>query len=255
MILRNFARRSENYREEKMKIFDDKRQTPKYLDKHGTFAEIVLIALVFVIVPIISVVIATRGDMRAVEKSLSWLGYREDYLALVYFWGLLNIVAFVYALKMLVDAGKYTSSARRIIYALTAISCLILLIGVSVPYLDGTGDEVAKFNLMRKIHNAFSTVGLVMFFVVVIGISISTLARNKRQFAISMGMLAFVLITSILLITQANVVGSRCQVTAIAQVYMFSAFEVVLGIEYFLMREMTNERIENTSVTDANATE
>lgn len=229
-----------------MKVFDNTIQIPTYLKKHQKAHEISLILSVFVLVPILSVVIATRGDMRAVNKSLSWLAYRENNLALVYFWGIANITAFFYALRLTVDAGCYTKRWRKFLFSLAIISCVILTIGISVPYLDGERDEVYKYFVMRKIHNTMSTIGLVMFFITLIAVLLSTYFRNKRQFALSMGMLGFIFISSITAITQANVVPGPCFVSSVAQIYMFSVFSVALAIEYFLMREMDPSCLDNT---------
>lgn len=222
-----------------MKIFDSDIQIPTYLKRHQKAHEIALIINVFVIVPIISIVIATRGDVRAVNKSLSWLAYREDYLALVYIWGLINMTAFFYALRLVVDVGCYSKKCRGLLFALAITSCVILTVGVSVPYLEGEGEEVYKYFVMRKIHNSLSTLGLVLFFITVVCVLLSTYFRNKRQFALSMGMLCFILISSICAITQANAVPGPCFVSSIAQIYMFSLFCIALAIEYFLMREMS----------------
>ena len=128
------------------------------------------------------------------------------------------------------------------------ISCVILTAGISVPWLDGEGDTVEKFAKLRKIHNIVSTIGFVMFFVVELCLFLTTAFRNGRQFLISAGMISFVLITSVILIEEANLVGYNtelhCPVTAIAQIYVFCVIELTMTIQYFLMRIIPNKKFE-----------
>lgn len=219
-----------------MKVFDNDKLLPAYLNKK--IYEIILLVAVFIIVPAISIVIATRGEMRAVNKSLSWLAYRENGLAIVILWGIMNIAVFFYALRLTLDAGKYSKNARIFFFALAIASSIILTIGIFIPYLDGEGDEVHKYDVLRKVHNTLSTIGLVLFFVTTIMVLCSTYLRNKRQFALSVGLLLFILISSIGAITQANIVPGRCFVSSLAQIYMFNMFSIALTLEYYMMREM-----------------
>lgn len=229
-------------------IFRQDSLIPKYLEKNQKAFEIVLVVFQCVIFPIISIVISCVGEQRPVAKSLSYIAYRENHMGLIYFYGLLFVAGFFLALKMCLDAGQYSKQMKIFFLCFAGISCIILTAGISVPWLDGEGDTVEKFAKLRKIHNIVSTIGFVMFFVVELCLFLTTAFRNGRQFLISAGMISFVLITSVILIEEANLVGYNtelhCPVTAIAQIYVFCVIELTMTIQYFLMRIMPNKKFE-----------
>ena len=220
---------------------------PKYLEKNQKGFEIFLVVFQCIIFPIVSTLITFAGEQRLVSKSLSYIAYRENHMGLIYFYGLLFAIGFFLSLIMCLDAGQYSKQMKITFITITAISCVVLGIGISVPWVDGEGDTVEKFAKLRRIHNAVSTAGFILFFVVELLLFLTTAFRNGRQFLISAGIISFVLISSVFLIKEANLVGYEtkvhCPVSAIAQIYLFCAIEFSMTVQYFLMRIMPNKRI------------
>lgn len=201
-------------------MFRKESYLPKYLEKNQKGFEIFLVVFQCIIFPIVSTLITFAGEQRLVSKSLSYIAYRENHMGLIYFYGLLFAIGFFLSLIMCLDAGQYSKQMKITFITITAISCVVLGIGISVPWVDGEGDTVEKFAKLRRIHNAVSTAGFILFFVV--------------------ELLLF-------LIKEANLVGYEtqvhCPVSAIAQIYLFCVIEFSMTVQYFLMRIMPNKRI------------
>ncbi len=145
-------------------MFRKESYLPKYLEKNQKGFEIFLVVFQCIIFPIVSTLITFAGEQRLVSKSLSYIAYRENHMGLIYFYGLLFAIGFFLSLIMCLDAGQYSKQMKITFITITAISCVVLGIGISVPWVDGEGDTVEKFAKLRRIHNAVSTAGFILFF-------------------------------------------------------------------------------------------
>ena len=229
-----------------MKVFNDNTSLPKYLKNHSRVMELVLIAFWCVIFPMISAVCCTLGGQRPIFKSLSYVAYREDHMPIILFYGFLFLAGFILAMKMCLDAGQYSKQLRILFLGLSFISAAILTAGISVPWLEVEGELAEKYDRLRQIHNTVAMVGFIMFFVTETLFFLTTLYRNPKQGMISVGMLAYVLISSLFMIRDANLKGvieRPYPVSSIAQIHVFCSLGFTLTIQYFLMRLMPNNRI------------
>lgn len=149
-------------------------------------------------------------------------------------------------MKMCLDAGQYSKQLRILFLGLSLLSTAILTAGISVPWLEVEGELAEKYAHLRQIHNTVAMVGFIMFFVTEVLFFITTLYRNPKQGMISVGMLAYVLISSLFMIKDANLKGiidRPYPISSIAQVYVFCSVGFTMTIQYFLMRLMPNNRI------------
>ncbi len=214
-----------------MKIYDASMPKPPYLVAHKKVHDAVALLLCFVVCPIISISMIAGGGANLVTTSISKLGWQNGMLPAVYFWGLINIAVFVYLLKLSLDSGCYTRKVKIFFYALTAASCLFLLIGISVPFIS---DDIYQHYVMRKIHNVFATAGFVMFVVVLIALALCTVKRNSLQATINLSLLAFLIITGIFAVLCVNSPEKATFITAAAQMYIFVMLHILLVSHYFL---------------------
>lgn len=229
-----------------MKAFKDNATLPKYLDKHQKAYEAILIAFWCAIFPMISAICCLLCGQRPVFKSVSYVAYRENHMGLILFYGFLFLAGFILAMKMCLDAGQYSKQSKILFLGLSFISATILTAGMSVPWLEVEGELAEKYDHLRQIHNMVSTVGFVMFFVTEVLFFLTTLYRNPRQGMISLGMLVYVLISSLFMIQSANLKGiieRPYPVSSIAQIHVFCSIGFTMTIQYFLMRTMPNTRI------------
>lgn len=229
-----------------MKVFNNNTSLPKYLQTHRRGIEIALLSFWCVIFPVISAVCCTLGGQRPVFKSLSYVAYRENHMPLILFYGFLFLAGFVCAMKMCLDAGQYSKQLKILFLGLSFISAAILTAGISVPWLEVEGELAEKYDRLRQIHNNVSMVGFIMFFVTEVLFFLTTLYRNPRQGMISVGMLAYVLVSSLIMLQEANLKGvieRPYPISSIAQIHVFCSVGFTMTIQYFLMRFMPNTRI------------
>ncbi|MGN0797197.1 MAG: hypothetical protein ACI4M5_03240 [Christensenellales bacterium] len=219
-----------------LKIFDSTNDMPISISKHQKLYEIILMIYSCIIMPAISAIVATRGEDRAIYKSLSYLAYTEGHMALIYLWGLSFFVGYFFALTLILYSGGFTKRWKIVFYSLAAISTIVIVTGLSVPWLHVEGELAPKYDRLRQIHNNLSTLGFIMVVVTTILLFLSTLFRNLRQGLISLGVMGYLFITSFVAIKEANIVPGPCPVSAIAQIYIFSIILFVMFLQYVFMR-------------------
>ena len=156
---------------------------------------------------------------------------------------------FGYLLKLNMDTGKYSKRSKAFFYTLTILSCAIILVGISVPFIN---DDSYTHFVMRKVHNVFATVGFVMFVVILIALTVTAFFRNKLHALIMSGLMAFLISTGIFSVVCVNSPEKATFITAAAQMYIFAMLHVILSANYFLIKFLPNEKfaqIANTSST------
>lgn len=236
-----------------MKAFNHNASKPKYLDKHQKAFEVILIAFWCVIFPAISAICCSLNGQKPIFKSLSYIAYREKHMGLVLFYGFLFVAGFILSMKMCLDAGQYSKQLKYLFLGLSLISATILTAGMSVPWIEVEGELAEKYKRLREIHNNVATIGFIMFFVTEVLFFITTLLRNPKQGMISVGMLAYVLMTSVIMLKLANLKGiveHPYPISSIAQIHVFCSIGFTMTIQYFLMRLMPNTRIEMSEAAD-----
>jgi len=214
-----------------MKIFDFEAPKPDYVTKHGKTHCAVGAVLCLIVNPIISILMFATGGINLVSTSISKIGWQQGLLPLVYVWGLLNIALFVYLLKLALDYGGYSKNFKILLYSLTGISCLFLLVGISIPFIN---DDVYRHFVMRKVHNVFATIGFVMFVVVLLTMTAATFGRSKTQGFISCALAGFLIITGVFAVLCVNSPEKATFITAAAQLYIFTMLHVLLLAQVFL---------------------
>ena len=202
--------------------------------------------------PALSAIVATRGEDRAIYKSLSYLAYTEGHMALIYLWGLCFFIGYFFALTLILYLGGYTKKWKMVFYSLATISTLVIVTGLSVPWLHVEGELAPKYDRLRVIHNNLATLGFILVVVTTILLFLSTLFRNLRQGMISLGIVGYLFITSFVAIKEANIVPGPCPVSAIAQIYIFSTILFVMFLQYVFMKAMPIN-VTNTVVEHSNA--
>lgn len=221
-----------------MKVFDLDKPVPNYLIKHEKTHTALALALSLIAAPILSaLMIATKG-VNLVTTSISKLGWQNDMLPVVYLWGLYNLALFAYLLKITLDKGQYSKRSKILFYSLTAAGCVILLVGISIPFIS---DEIYQHYVMRKVHNAFATVGFVLFVVILIALTVTTFFRNRLQAYISAGLMCFLIITGIFSVLCVNSPEKATFITAASQMYIFSMLHVILACQYIMNGLLPNE--------------
>lgn len=227
-----------------MKLFDSGAALPTYYAKHKKVHDLLVAILVLIVSPIISILMFATNGANLVSTSISKLGWQNDMLAIVYIWGLLNLSLICYVLKLTLDSGSYSKFSKIMLYSVFGLGCAILLVGLSIPFIT---DEVPQHMLMRKMHNAFATVGFVMFVLLLIALTVMTLFRNKKQALISLCAMAFLIITGLFAVLEVNSPEKATFITAAAQLYIFAMLEVLLALQYFLNQVFKIDRIDKTS--------
>ncbi len=222
-----------------MKIFDLNAPKPKYLITRKKTHNILVVLLSLVAAPILSAIMIAGSGINLVSTSISKIGWQNNLLPVVYLWGLYNFALFGYLLKVALDEGQYSKRCKGLFYFLTAASCIILLIGISIPFIT---DDVPKHMLMRKVHNVFATLGFIMFVAVIISLSTTACFRNKTQAMISGGLLAFFIISGVFAILCVNTPQKATFITAAVQMYIFSMLHILLACQYFLNTLLPNEK-------------
>lgn len=205
--------------------------------------EVALLLTTFVLVPIISIVIVTSGEQRAIYNSISRLAWPEGKLALVFLWGIINMGNYAFALKLALDAGGYTKKWKRMFAVMTALCALFISVGICFPAYP---EQEPKLIMLRTVHSALCIIGLAGFFITIIVLTATLYKRNKRQFALSLSMLLFIFIGGIFSILEVNDSTSYCLTSSVAQIFMFGMFNAMLTIEYFLMTVFPNEALEES---------
>lgn len=221
-----------------LKIFDLNNELPLSISKHQKLYEIMLMIYSCIIMPALSAIVATRGEDRAIYKSLSYLAYTEGHMALIYLWGLCFFIGYFFALTLILYSGGYTKKWKIVFYSLAAISTLVIVTGLSVPWLHVEGELAPKYDSLRQIHNNLSALGFILVVATTILLFLSTFFRNYRQGLISLGIVGYLFITSFVAIKEANIVPGPCPVSAIAQIYIFSTILFVMFLQYAFMRTM-----------------
>lgn len=222
-----------------MKIFDTTLTQPAYLAKHKNTHYILAIVFSMCVAPILSAVMIASGGNNLVSTSISKLGWQNNMLPVVYLWGLYNIALFVYLLKLTLDAGQYTKRSKIFFYGVTIASCVLLVIGISIPFIS---DEIYQHWVMRKIHNVFATTGFVLFVVVLIALTVTAFFRNKMQAIISAGLMVFLIITGVFSILCVNTPEKATFITAASQMYIFSMLHIILTCQFFMNCLLPNEK-------------
>ena len=212
---------------------------PKVI-KNQKVQELILFIYSFIVVPIISILVINSGEQSALYNSLSRLAWPENLLWLVLIWGLIDFTCFFYALKMTLDSACYTKKWQNLFYGLTIVSCLLLIIGISIPAYNEPDPFVQT---LRSIHTGFATVGIAGFLFVLIIMTITIYKRNERQFYLSLGIVCFIIISGVFALVKVSDPSSYCHVSAPAQIYIFSMYNIAMTINYF-----TNTLIKKTEV-------
>lgn len=232
-----------------MKIFDKNAVIPKYYESHKNLHTVLVLLFSLVVAPILSVVMIATSGVNLVTTSISKLGWQNNMLPVVYLWGLYNLALFGYLLKLNMDTGKYSKRSKAFFYTLTIASCVILIVGISVPFIS---DDIYQHFVMRKIHNAFATVGFVMFVIILIALTVTMFFRNRLQAMIGTGLIAFLIISGIFAVVCVNSPEKATFITAAAQMYIFSMLHVILATHYFLTKFLPNEKF--AQITDGSDT-
>lgn len=237
-----------------MQVFDGNATIPTYLSQHRKLHNILVPLLTFVVCPIISILLIATNGANLVTTSISKLGWQygggvfdgtlnNRLLPLVFAWGVVNLALITYTLKLTLDGGRYSKASKVILYTLLGIGIVLLLVGISVPFIN---DELHEHYVMRKVHNAFATVGFCMFAVMLIVLSAMTFFRNKLQAMLSSSAMAFLIITGIFAVIMVNSPEKRTFITASAQMYIFTMFHILLCAQYFLNQFLPNEKLPET---------
>lgn len=92
------------------KIFDSTNAIPISISKHQKLYEILLMIYSCIVMPALSAIVATRGEDRAIYKSLSYLAYTEGHMAIIYLWGLCFFVGYFFALTLFLYSGGFTKN-------------------------------------------------------------------------------------------------------------------------------------------------
>ena len=198
--------------------------------KNQKVKEIILFAYAFIVVPIFSAIVISSGKQTALYNSLSRLAWPENLLWLVLVWGAVDFACFFYATKMTVDAAGYTKKWQAVFFSVTAVSCLLLIIGIAIPAYN---DPDPNVQMLRSIHTGFCAVGIFGFLVTLIIMTVTLYKRNLRQFYFSTAILCFLVISAIFALVKISDPSSYCHVSAPAQIYIFSMYNVVMSINYF----------------------
>ena len=187
-----------------LNIFDLNNELPLSISKHQKLYELMLMIYSCIIMPALSAIVATRGEDRAIYKSLSHLAYTEGHMALIYLWGLCFFIGYFFALTLILYLGGYTKKWKMVFYSLAAISTVVLVTGLSVPWLHVEGELAPKYDRLRVIHNNLSALGFILVIATTIILFLSTLFRNYRQGLISLGIVGYLFITSFVAIKEAK---------------------------------------------------
>lgn len=230
-----------------MKLFDINAKVPNLVLKNKTLFEIILAVYCSIAMPIISAVIATRGTDRAIYKSLSYLAYTEGHMAIVYIWGICFFIGYFFALTLILSFGGYSKFMKIIFYALASISMIVLLVGISVPWLHIEGELAPKYDRLRKIHNDVSTTGFIFVFISTFLLFVSTFFRNIKQGIYSTASMGYMFVTAIFSMKQVNIIPGPCKVSSIAQIYICSCILFLMFIQYIMMVNMPNKALEKVS--------
>ncbi len=233
-----------------MKIFNSEAKISNRLTEHKKGYDVFLALYWCVLFPIFSVIVCTLDGQPAIYKSLSYVAYRENHMAIIYIYGSVFVIGFIATLYACLSMGQYSKSAKVIFLTLAGLSAIILTAGISVPWLEVEGELADRYEYLRHVHNGVSTTGFVLFFVTELLFFITTIARNRKQGLISFGLLAFVLVTAVFMITKANLKGvleSAYPISAIAQSYMFCMMGFTMTIQYYLMSMLPNEKFAEQS--------
>ena len=115
---------------------------------------------------------------------------------------------------------------------MTTISCVLLIVGISIPAYN---EPDLYVQTLRSIHTGFATVGIAGFLFVLITITITLFKRNLRQFYISLGMVCFIIISGVFALVEVSDPSSYCHVSAPAQIYIFSMYNIAMTLNYFTM--------------------
>lgn len=206
--------------------------------KNQKTKEIILFACSFVIVPIVSILVICSGKESALYNSLSRIAWPENLLWLVLLWGAIDFGCFFFATKMTVDSAEYTKKWKNIFYAMTAVSCVLLIVGISIPAYN---EPDSYIQMLRSVHTGFATVGMVGFLFVLITMTITLYKRNIRQFYLSLGLLCFLIISGVFALVKVSDPSSYCHVSAPAQIYIFSMYNIAMTINYFTMTLLKRE--------------
>lgn len=230
-----------------MKLFDGDATLPKYYVNHKKLHDALLPLLSLIVCPIISILMFACSDANLVSTSISKLGWQNNMLAVVYIWGIVNIALIGYGLKLVLDTGSYSKTAKTMLYTLMGLGCVIILVGISVPFIS---DDSYQHFVMRKIHNVFATVGFVMFVVTLITLTAMTFARNKLQAFIGSAAIGFLIITGIFAVVEVNSPERITFITASAQMYIFAMLHVLLCVQFFLNKFLPIDKSASTQSTD-----
>ncbi len=210
----------------------DLRFRPQWLDKNLRAHQIATLLLTFVIVPIYSILLVVLtlkflpgGGLRTVQTSLSKLGWEHNHLEVPYLWGIVNLALYIYLLVLALNSCGFNKRAKQTLIGLTGASSVIMIVGVSIPFLPGDENYVP-----RLFHNILATTGFCLFAIVTIAMCVLLLLRNLKQGIGASALMAFIIITGVYSIPQVNSPDSNAFVTAAAQLYIFMMLEALLAL-------------------------
>lgn len=224
-----------------IRIFDENKPIPKYLQKHEKVHEIVMLLLTFVVMPIVSILIVTLTassvGLRVVETTVSMLAWFNGKLPEVYVWGTLNLALYVYLLKLNLDAEQYSKAMKVLFFVATGLAITILLVGLSLPFTK-------EPSIFHSLHNTFAIVGFAFVAGILVVLCLTTFFRNVKQGLIINALICFFIITGVFSIPQINSPTSDSFITAGAQMYVFAMMHVILALNFFFAKFLPNKAEE-----------
>lgn len=196
--------------------------------KKQKLQEIILLALSFCIVPITNIVISVSGEERAVYNSLSRLAWVEHLFPLVILFGLVNFTTYIYGMYQVLQTGQYKTGWKKFMYVLSGLGVATITAGLSVPAYYRPDDPY--YVMLRTIHMIMCIIGIVFFYLAIILLAATTYKRNKRQFIIEMAIIVIMAISAAYAVLEINDTDSYCTTSSIAQIYIFSLYNIVLSL-------------------------
>lgn len=219
-----------------LRIFDPSNKMPQFILKHQNIYEIILALYCCIVVPTLCAVISTRGEDRAIYKSLSYLAYTEGHMAIVLILGLAFLIGYFFALTFVLFNGGFTKIWKILFYSLAIISSIVLIGGISVPWLHIEGEKAEYYNKLRQIHNNLATAGFVLLIVTTILLFLSTFFRNIKHGLFSLAAIGYFFVTAFYAMKEANIIPGPCKVSSVAQIYIFSALSFIMFLQYLFTR-------------------
>lgn len=222
-----------------MKIFDlDTNNTIKKQNVH----EVILPLITFILVPLISIITTFAGADRPIYTSYSRIAWVDGYFPLILFVGGINMFAFLYGLILVLKIGGYSKNWKKLFISISSIAILFLTVGLSIPAYYEPDDKY--LTMLRSMHTGFATPGFFGYLIVLIIFTITLFFRNTAQAWLNVFALCFMCMAAAYAIFEVNDEESYCVTSSIAQIFVFSLYNVNITINYFLMKFMPNNKLQ-----------